>query len=129
MIAYLVIYLCAVALFVIAFSLTRLVESFGKVTRVAGEALQAVRSATLDDDAKERIARESSSQLLKHGVLIVLKAAATLLVTALPFWIADLLSITPIEESLAFAARWDVLAITTAIMLLGWMVWRRTRRS
>ena len=120
-----VIYLCGVAYFVIGFSLTRLADSCGHVTRLAGEASRAIRDPALDDDAKERIARQSSGQLLKQGVLIVLKAAAVLLATAVPFWIADILSITPIEESIAFASRWDVLVITTVVMLAIWFAWRR----
>lgn len=120
-----VIYLCGVALFVLGFSLTRLSESFGHVTRIAGEASRAIRDPALDDDAKERIARQSSGQLLKQGVLIVLKAAAVLLATAAPFWIADVLAVTPLEESIAFASRWDVLVITTVVMLLAWFAWRR----
>jgi hypothetical protein len=120
-----VIYLCGVALFVVAFALTRLSESFGSVTRIAGEAARAIRNPALDDDAKERIARQSSAQLLIQGLLIVAKAALVLVATALPFWIADVLSITPIEESFAFAARWDVLVITTVVMLLAWFAWHR----
>lgn len=119
------VYLCGVALFVVGFSLTRLSESFGHVTRIAGEASRAIRDPALDDDAKERIARQSSGQLLKQGVLIVLKAAAVLLATAAPFWIADVLAITPLEESIAFASRWDVLVVTTVVMLLAWFAWRR----
>lgn len=122
-----VIYLLAVALFVIGFSLTKLAESFGGVTRVAGDAVRAMRDPALDDDAKEKVARQSSVRLLGHGVAIVLKAVAILLAAAAPFWIADVLSITPMDESVAFAARWDVLVITTVVMLVAWYGWRRWR--
>lgn len=124
-----VIYLSGVALFVIVFSLTRLSESFGTVTQIAGQALGAIRNPALDDDAKERVARDLAWSLLKQGALIVAKAVVTVATAVAPFWFADALSITPWEESIAFASRWDVLVITTAVMLCTWLIWRYRRSA
>lgn len=118
------VYLLGIALFVVAFSALRLAESFGNVTRISRQAIEVVRDPRLDDDAKERAARQASWRLLRQGAAIVSKALLTIALAALPFWLADRLALAPLSESIAFASRWDVLAITTIAMVCAWYAWR-----
>ena len=88
------------------------------------EAVSIVRDPLRDDDAKEQAARKASGNLLRQGLEIVLKSAITAAGAALPFWLADALSLKPWRETVAFASRWDVLAITAIVMIGAGLAWR-----
>lgn len=124
-----VVYLTGVLLFVIVFSRTRLATSFGEVSKVANAAIAVFKDPQLDDDAKERMARQASLSLFRKAFDIVLKAALTLASAIAPFWAADALNLAPWQETIAFASRWDVLIVTTVVMIGAWLAWRRTRKK
>ena len=119
------VYLAGIVLFVMAFSFTRLSSSFGQVMAIVQQAIRVIMDSQLDDHEKERAARHAALQLLKQAVLIILKGAITVICALLPFWLADVLALQPWDETMAFALRWDVLLITTVLMLAGWLFCRR----
>lgn len=123
------VYLTGVLLFVIVFSATRLSASFSQVSQVANAAIAAFRNPQLDDDAKERIARQASFTLFRKALDIVLKAILTLTSAAAPFWAANALNLATLNDTIAFASRWDVLVVTTVVMIGAWLAWRRTRKK
>lgn len=122
------VYLLGIALFVFAFSALRLSRSFANVTQISRQTIEVFRDRQLDDDAKERAARQASWRLLKQGVEILSKALLTVALAALPFWLADRLALSPMSETVAFASRWDVLGITTIAMIGAWLAWLAWRR-
>ena len=119
------VYLAGIALFVLAFSFTRLSSSFGQVMAIVQQAIRVITDSQLDDHDKERAARHAALQLLKQATLITLKGAITVICALFPFWLADVLALQPWDEAMAFALRWDVLLITTVLMVAGWLFWRR----
>ena len=118
------VYLAGIALFVLAFNFTRLSSSFGQVMAIVQQAIRVITDSQLDDHEKERAARHAALQLLKQAALITLKGAITVICALFPFWLADVLALQPLDETMAFALRWDVLLITTVLMVAGWLFWR-----
>ena len=119
------VYIAGIVLFVLAFSITRLANSFGQVMAIARRALRTISDSRLDDHDKERAARQAALQLLGQAALITLKGAITVACALFPFWLADVLALQPWDETMSFALRWDVLLITSVLMLAGWLLWRR----
>ena len=119
------VYLLGVVLFVAAFVLTGLPESFGQVMQQARQAVSTLTNPDLDDDAKEQAARSASLAMLKSGIMITVKGALTVAVTLCPFWLAHVLEISSWQETSEFALRWDVLIGTTVAALGIWYIWRR----
>jgi hypothetical protein len=123
------IYVLGVLLFVAAFVATRLTDSFGEVLRTAKSAIGVFRDPKLDDDAKELAARRASWVLLKQSAAITGKGALCVAGALLPFWAADQTGLKPWSETIEFAARLDVLGVTTAVTLGIWFAWRRRTAS
>lgn len=119
------VYIAGIVLFVLAFSVTRLANSFGQVMAIARRALRTISDSRLEDHDKERAARQAALQLLAQAALITLKGAITVVSALFPFWLADVLALQPWDEAMSFALRWDVLLITSVLMLAGWLLWRR----
>ena len=119
------VYLAGIVLFILAFSVTRLSNSFGQVMAIIQQAIRVITDSQLDDHEKERAARHAALQLLKQAALITLKGAITVICALFPFWLADALALQPWNEAMTFALRWDVLLITTVLMVAGWLFWRR----
>lgn len=123
------VYLAGVVLFVLAFSITRLSSSFGQVLTIVQHATRVMTDSQLDDNDKERAARKYALQLLREAALIALKGLIIVLCALFPFWLADVLALQPWDEAMRFALRWDVLLITTVVMVAGWLFWRRRSRT
>jgi len=121
----LAVYLLGIALFAAVFAATRLPDSFGRVTAVAKFAVGVLRDPALDDDVKEKTARRASWNLLVQGFAVLGKGALSIAGALLPFWAADALGLKPWTETLAFASRWDVLSITTLLVVAIWFLCRR----
>lgn len=119
------VYIAGIVLFVLAFSMTRLASSFGRVMAIARRATRTISDNQLDDHDKERVARQAAVQLLGQAGMITLKGAITVACALFPFWLADVLALQPWDEAMSFALRWDVLLITSVLMLAGWLLWRR----
>jgi hypothetical protein len=49
----------------------------------------------------------------------------TMAAALFPLWVAAALGLASLDESLGFASRWDVLAITTLLVVAIWFLWRR----
>ena len=125
----LAIYVLGVVLFAAAFGATGLASSFGRVVETSRGAAKVALDKARTDDEKEIAARRAGLDLLRQSAMIFIKGGATVLAAAMPFWIADVAAIRPLEETMAFALRWDVLGITTLVMIGLVYVWRRLRAA
>ena len=119
------VYLAGIVLFVLAFRFTRLSSSFSQVMAIAQQSIRVITNSQLDDHDKELAARHAALQLFKQTVLITLKAMITVICALFPFWLADVLALQPWDEVMRFAVRWDVLLITTVLMVAGWQFCKR----
>jgi len=119
------VYIIGVLLFVATFAATRLSESFAQVMGIAKQAIRVVGDPDLDDDAKERAARDSAWRLLIQSVTITVKGALTVASALLPFWVASALELRSWDEMIEFSLRWDVLGLTTLVMCGLWLLWHR----
>jgi hypothetical protein len=123
----LLVYVLAVVLFVLVLVATRLVGRFDRVMTTSREAIRLLRDGAQDDAFKERAARRAGLTLMRQGLLVGLMAALSLLAAGVPFWVADVLALAPLQATTAFALRWDVLIVT---LLAGTLIWYlRHRRS
>lgn len=118
-----IVYVLAVLLFAAVFTITRLPQSCSKALAIARQAMEVMADRKLDDDAKEHATQQAALNMLKQGGLITLKTAMTIAATLLPLWLADVMALSSWEDTSQFALRWDVLLITTIVMLAAWLAW------
>jgi hypothetical protein len=114
-----------IAVFVVALWLFRVVPASANALTIARGALGAMRDATLDDAARETAVQRASLRLLRTFVSILLRGTLAVGASLLPIWAADTAGLAASAEVIDFLSRWDVIAITSMVIVLGYLV--RTR--
>ena len=120
-----IVYVLAVLLFALVFTLTRLPRNCTQALVIAEQAMSVITDRNLDDEAKESATQQAALKMLKQGGLITIKAVITLAATVLPVFVADAMALSSWQNTSEFAMRWDVLLVTTVVMLTAWWIWRR----
>lgn len=105
------------------------VRAAGAALATARTALQALRDESLDDLARERVARQASLQLFARFGAILLRSALALLASAVPIALADVAGLAPQQAVIAFLSRWDVILAAAAVMVAAYLLWRKRWRS
>lgn len=95
----------------------------------AQEAVTTLRDKSLDDDTREKKLQHTALQLFGVFISILIRSILTLLVSFVPIWLASFMGLVEIEDIISYLSRWDVIAITTVLMVAGYFVWRRLRSS
>ena len=88
-------------------------------------AVGALKDPSLDDYAREKAAQSAGLQLIRSAFSILMRFMGAILLASLPFLVADFLGIIPQDQSLAFLARWDVIAYTSVGAIVIWFVGSR----
>lgn len=109
---------------------------FLDVVRVAADALAVARGAlttihdqNLDDAARERAARRASRQLIAAFASLLARGAAAVAAALLPVWLADWAGLAPYRQVIEFLSRWEVISISTGVIICGYVVGIRLRPS
>jgi hypothetical protein len=114
----------SVAVFVVAFKVTGIYS-------IALDAVTSVRKATgvimddsMDDNKKEILLKESSIHLLKRFVQITILAILILSLPVLVLLVFDALSIAPFQDVVDFLLRWEVILVTTVVVITASVIHR-----
>lgn len=81
--------LAATIAFALGLRITGMVHVTTAAAATARAALVTLSNDTLDDDARERAARDASLRLFKASGAIVLRAAMCVALSIVPLWLAD----------------------------------------
>lgn len=119
--------LLTIILFVAVFMLAGLIPAARRALQAAQQAVQVMRDPALDDLAREKAVQSAAVQVSRITLLLIVKVAVLLAVTALPALAADLAGLAPWTDTVGFLSRWDVLLGATIIvggLVIGIRRWR-----
>jgi hypothetical protein len=114
--------LVSVVLFLLAFSLLRIVPVATGATKTALEAVSAMRDPSLDDEAREKTIQNFSISLFGSFFSILIRSIAALLTAAVPIYAADKLEFVVAADVTDFLSRWDIIIILTLVICTGWYI-------
>ena len=102
---------------------------FSRIERIAAdaagtarEALGVMRDPALDEDAKERLVQRGAVALMGKAALLTAVSAAIL---ALPFLLLlffHAAELAPLDDTLALAASWRMIALAAALGAAAWLI-------
>jgi len=95
-------------------------------TATARAALSSLNDARLDDDARERAARDASGRLFKATGAILVRAAGCLALSAVPIALADALGVARWADVNAFLLSWPGLLTSLVAGSLALLPFRRS---
>lgn len=121
--------LAATAAFAAALSFSGLASQWRNAVAVARHALAALADKALDEDAKERQARQAALRLLGQAALFILSAGLTLAAPGAVLWLGDRAGLSPFSASLACLLSAEFLLGGAAMAALALWLLRRTRRQ
>lgn len=114
--------------FLVAFRFLGIIPVASRAIGTAREAGSVMRDPNLDDDAKEAAVQKASLSLFKSFGSLVVRVVLLLLSAFLPIFLADMFGLVPDEAVIGFLLRWDVLVITSVVIIgavyLGKRLWR-----
>lgn len=112
----------SISVFLVAFWLSGVVPASASALAIARGALGAMRDAGLDDAAREKVVQRASLRLIGTFVSILVRAAVAIGASLLPIWLADVAGLAANEQVIDFLSRWDVIAIASIVIVLGYLV-------
>lgn len=108
----------SIATFIIALWLFRIVPLGTKAILVSKDAVSTIRNNADDDMAREKAAQKASIVLMRIIFSILYRSVLTLAASLLPIWLADWLRWAKSEEVTAFLFRFDVISISSVVLLI-----------
>jgi len=117
--------LLSVATFMGGLWLLRIGTAAAGVLSTAKGALAVLRDAGVDDATREKTARQASAQMARGLASILIRGAVALLASLVPMHIASSLGVASVADVGNYLARWDVIVVTTVVIVAGWYGWGR----
>ncbi|MCG8444036.1 MAG: hypothetical protein MI723_19715 [Caulobacterales bacterium] len=119
MIAVAVTSVSTVLLFVAAAIGARVVATARQALSTVNAAAHVMRDSALDEDARERQVQALSLRLLRLFASLTARALLTVLAAAAPIALAHAAGLAPWRSTVAFLTRWDVIVISTLVVMGG----------
>jgi hypothetical protein len=115
----------SIVLFALAFVAVGVVGAATRAVAVARDAFAVMADQTIGDDERESSVRRASLELMAGFVSITTRTAAAAALGLLPVWASDGLGWVRTDDVLLLMSRWDVLATSTAVLVVAFITWRR----
>lgn len=112
--------------FIFILKILRLVDHSTRVVNISKRAIEDLRSAELDDDAKESAMQSHAKHLFGLFFLITLGGVAAVCLPIGVIWGLDRLQLVSIDAVLGVALSWPFLIVTTALISIV-LVFTRAR--
>jgi hypothetical protein len=112
----------SICAFLVALWLVGVIPASAGAVAIARDALSVLRDAELDDAAREKAVQRASVRLLTTFFSILARGAAAIGASLVPIWLADVAGIAPSDHVIEFLARWDVIAIASVVIVIGYLV-------
>jgi Sulfotransferase family len=119
----------SIGVFICALHLFGVVRVASGVLVTAQDAVTILRDNSLDDRTREKEIQHASLRLLGAFVSILIRSMLTFLASFAPIWFASLMGLVKIEDVISYLSRWDVIVITTVLVVAGYVIWIRIRPS
>ena len=119
----------SIGVFICALHLFGVVRVASGVLVTAQDAFTVLRDNSIDDRAREKEIQHAALKLLGAFISILIRSMLTFLASFAPIWLASLMGLVKIEDVTRYLSRWDVIVITTVLIVAGYVVWIRIRPS
>jgi hypothetical protein len=116
-------------IFVVALRLSGIVGASAAVLATTRDTLAVIRDSSLDDAAREKAVQRASVNLMARFGSILARGGLALGASLLPVWLADTAGLASSGAVFELLSRWDVMLITAAVMVAGFVIPVRPWRS
>ena len=103
-------------------------RAVGQAFGVARSAYLALLDPALGDDQKEQLAKTFAAALFAESGRLLWRGALALAPAAALLGALHMIGAVRAEAVLALLARWDLLAVAGAALVIAWLGWRALRR-
>lgn len=117
----------SICVFICALLLFGVVRVATGVLVTTQEAVTVLRNDSLDDRTREKELQRTALKLLGAFISILIRSILTILFSLVPIWLASLMGLVKIEDVTRYMSRWDVIVITTLLIVAGYVIWIRLR--
>ena len=117
----------SIIVFLVAFAATGIVAKCSGAIAVARGALATMTDPSVADLEREDKIQRASITLFGLFFSILIRSLVTLGSAAIPIWVADKLELATAAETLAFLMRWDVIVLSTLIIIVLLATWQRLK--
>ena len=119
----------SIGVFICALQFLGIVQVAADTLVTARKAISTIQDNSLDDRAREKKLQRAALQLFGAFITILIRSLFTLLASFLPIWLASLMGLVKIEDVIHFLSRWDVIVITTVLIVAAYVIWTRLRSN
>jgi hypothetical protein len=111
-----------VVVFIAAFHALKIVTVARQALMTAHEGMTAMRDPALDDEAREKAARQAATRLFGGFLSITLRSLIAVLASVTVIYVADLIGLVPAPVAIARLESWDFIVAATAVVSAGYLV-------
>jgi hypothetical protein len=115
----------SIVVFICALRWYGVIRVAASVFVTAQEAVTVLRDNNLDDSAREKELQHATIQLFGAFISILIRSMLTFLTSLVPIWLASLMGMVKIEDVTRYLSSWDVIVITTVMIVAGCVIWVR----
>jgi hypothetical protein len=119
----------AIGVFICGLRLFGVVRVAASVLVTAQEAVTVLRDNSLDDWTREKELQQAALHLFGAFISILIRSMLTFLASLVPIWLASFMGLVKIKDVTSYLSRWDVIVITTVLIVAGYVIWIRLRPS
>lgn len=119
----------AIAVFLGAFQLLRVVPVASDAAGVAQEAMRSVRDSSLSDEEKEVLMQRASLKLLGGFVSLSVRGALALAFSAFPLFAMQWMGLTRVDDVVSLLSTWQAILATTVVITAGYWLHAKAKST
>lgn len=122
--------LAAIAAFLIAFSLLRIVQKASEAVTIATGATGTIRNPDLNDSEKEKAIQAAALSMMRASGGLIVRVTALIVASLLPIYLFDFIGLSDKDNVIDFLADpWVILVTSVVIGGIAWAYVRAKRNS
>lgn len=119
----------SIVVFICTLHLSGVIRMSTGVLAIVHDAFATIRNNSLDDETREKELQKASVKLFGSFISILFRGAITLSLSFLPIYLMNLIGFVKIKDVIAFFSRWDVIVISSIIIVAGYVIKNRLQVS
>ena len=122
MVQLIVVSVASTGMFMLAFWLLRIVPVAQNAITTFRGGVSKMRDPGADDLVREKAVQKVGVDLIIASGSLILRSSIALAIAGVPVLLVGWAGIVPVSATLAFMQRWDVIAIASALVVVGYIV-------
>ena len=115
----------AIAVFMIAFFVLRIVAVAKTAINTSREVGRMLTNPELGDEHREQVMQKASLSLLGNFVSITLRGTAALALSYLSLLAADAAGMARLEDVVTLLSGWEAIVVITVVLTAAWFAWNK----